>query len=63
MIVAAVQGSPIIGFMTYKGHYVCRDPYCVKMISAKGDMITRVIKATHWDHSWCDFCQGHLSAK
>jgi hypothetical protein len=54
------RAAPIVGFFTQKGRFVCRDPYCVKMIEAKGDMITRIIKITSWDHAHCDFCQETL---
>lgn len=53
--------SSIIGFATYKGRYVCRDPYCVKMIELRNDLITRIIKNMPGNMPHCDFCREHLN--
>jgi hypothetical protein len=47
--------------MTHSGRYVCRDPYCLKMMEIRHDVIDRIVKATGFDMQYCDFCQEHLN--
>lgn len=53
----------IVGFETYLKRYICRDPYCLKMMEVRGDSIVRIVRHVLWNRVRCDMCKEPLRAK